>query len=198
MPRLFSGIELPEHIKDQLSDLEQPLPGAKWVAPDDLHITLRFFGDVSRRMGDELAELLSDIEIDAFELRLDTIGTFGGHDPRVIWAGVSASPSLEMLARANERAAQSAGLVAESRTFKAHVTLARLRGTPPDLVAGALGKIGAFRTSPFPVSKFVLFTSKPKVGGGPYLVDAEFPLRGNYADATEEDFAELWGDHASR
>lgn len=187
MPRLFTGIELPEEIKDQLSDLDQPLPGAKWVDPDDLHITLRFFGDISSRMADELAGFLAEIEVDAFELRLDGLGTFGGNDPRVIWAGVAESPALDLLARANERAARSAGLGAEPRAWKAHVTLARLRGTPPELIARMLGQLGAFRSAPFPVSRFVLFASKPKVGGGPYLVDAAFPLRGAYYDAADDD-----------
>ena len=190
MPRLFTGIELPDAIKEQLAALDQPLPAAKWVDADDLHITLRFFGDVSARMADELAALLAEIEVDAFELTLQGLGTFGGHDPRVIWAGVADSPGLETLARANERAARAAGLAAEPRAFKAHVTLARLRGTPPDLVARALGRIGAFRSARFPISRFVMYSSKPKVGGAPYLVDAAFPLRGAYFDATEDDIVD--------
>lgn len=192
MPRLFTGIELPDEIKDQLSELEQPLPGTRWVSPDDLHITLRFFGDVSGRLADELASLLGEIEVDAFELWLEGVGTFGGNDPRVIWAGVSASPQLDILARANERAALSAGLAPEPRAFKAHVTLARLRGTPPELVARTLGRIGAFRTKPFPVSRFALFSSKPNVGGGPYLLDAAFALHGAYFDATEDENQDQW------
>ena len=187
MPRLFTGVELPDEIKEQLSKLDQPLPAAKWVDEDDLHITLRFFGDVSARMANELTSLLADIEVDGFELRLEGLGTFGGSDPRVIWAGVSDSPGLELLARANDRAARAVGLAAEPRAFKAHVTLARLRGTPPDIVARALGRIGAFRSLPFTVSRFVLFSSKPKVGGGPYLVEAEFPLRGAWLDGAEDD-----------
>ena len=192
MPRLFAGIELPEDIKDQLSDLARPLPGAKWVDDDDLHLTLRFAGDIEGRVARDFTELLAEIEADAFELRLDGLGTFGGHEPRVIWAGVSQSPQLEALARACDRAARNAGLPADLKPFKAHVTLARLRGTPPEVVARALQQIGAFRTEPFSVSAFVLFSSRPKVGGGPYVVEATYPLRGGWYDMDDDARTDRW------
>ena len=78
---------------------------------------------------------------------------------------------------------RSAGLPPETRAFKPHVTLARLRGCPPDLVARCLGRIGAFRSRPFPVARFVLYSAKPSVGGGPYVVEEEYPLRGAWAEA---------------
>jgi 2'-5' RNA ligase len=87
------------------------------------------------------------------------------------------------LARANERAARAAGLPPEGRTFKPHVTVARLKYAGPDAIARILGRIGAFRSRPFLVGRFVLFSSRPKVGGGPYVVEAAFPLRGGeFAD----------------
>ena len=92
MPRLFAGIELPEAIRDQLSDLAGPLPGAKWVDDDDLHITLRFAGDIEGRIARDFTDLLGEIDADVFELRLQDIGTFGGNDPRSIWAGIVAEP----------------------------------------------------------------------------------------------------------
>lgn len=192
MPRLFTAIELPDDVKDQLGDLEKPLPGAKWVATDDLHITLRFAGDIEGRAEREFSELLAGIDADAFELRLADLGAFGGNEPRVIWAGVEPSPALEVLARANERAARAAGLPPDGRAFKPHVTLARLNRTPPEIVARYLGRIGAFRSRPFPVSRFVLFSSKPKVGGGPYVVEEAFPLRGGWHDDEEDEGPARW------
>lgn len=180
MPRLFTAIELPEDVKDRLGDLEKPLPGAKWVPTDDLHITLRFMGDVEGLIERELCEMLAGIDADAFELRLADLGAFGGSEPRIIWAGVAESPALATLARANERAARAAGLPPESRVYKPHVTLARLSGTPPEIVARYLGRIGAFRSRLFPVSRFVLYSSKPKSGGGPYVVEESFLLRGGW------------------
>ena len=111
---------------------------------------------------------------------------FGGNDPNSIWAGVEASPELDALARANERAARARGLPPEARPFKPHVTLARLRSASPDQVARILGRIGAFRSEPFLVGRFVLFSSRPKVGGGPYVVEEAFPLRGGeFADIAD-------------
>ncbi len=193
MPRLFAGIELPEEIKEQLSDLERPLPGARWVDHDELHITLRFAGEIEGRLARDFTDLLGEVEADAFELRLDGLGTFGGNEPRAIWAGVAPSPPLETLARACDRAARNAGLPPDTRPFKAHVTLARLRGTTPSEVAAYLERIGAFRTEAFPVERFVLLSSRPKVGGGPYVVEAAFPLRGSYGDMADDDeTTDLW------
>ena len=180
MPRLFAAIELPEDIKDALGALDRPLPGAKWVGIDDLHLTLRFAGDIFGRQAKDFADMLAEIDADAFELRLEGLGSFGGHEPRAIWAGVVDRPALETLARACDRAARNVGLPAEARHWKPHVTLARLRGTPPDLVARYLGRIGAFRTRPFAVGQFVLYSSKPTVGGGPYVVEETFTLKGGY------------------
>lgn len=187
MPRLFTGIELPEAVKDALVDLQQPLPGAKWVDHDNLHITLRFAGDVDNRVGRDFADLLAEIDVPVFELHVAGLGQFGGHEPHSLWAGVAPSPQLEALARANERAARSAGLPAEARNFKAHVTLARLRNTPPDLVARWLERKGRFSCEPFVVQQFVLYSSRPKTGGGPYLIEADYPLAGGYAGEMGEE-----------
>lgn len=181
MPRLFTAIELPENVTDALIDLQQPLPGAKWVSDEDMHITLRFAGDVDNRVARELTEALGEIDVPVFEIALRGLGAFGGNDPHALWAGVAPSEPLELLARAHERAARAAGLPADGRKFKAHVTLARLRNTPPDLVARWLGRHGAFASAPFCVQRFVLYSSRPRVGGGPYIVEADFPLAGGYA-----------------
>jgi len=183
MPRLFAGIEVPEEIGAELARLRQPLPGAKWTDPADFHITLRFAGDVERPVAREFAAGLAEIELDAFELRLAGLGAFGGNDPRAIYAGLERSDALAALARATERAARSAGLQPETRAFKPHVTLARLRATPPEAVARVLGRIGAFRSSAFFVPRFVLFSAKPNVGGGPYVAEETYQLIGGYDPA---------------
>lgn len=182
MPRLFTGIELPDDVRHRLARLKSPLPGAKWVEPENLHITLRFAGDVGNPVAAEFADALAQIGVSAFEVRFAGLGAFGGNDPHTLYAGIEAAEGLEALARANERAARIAGLSAESRTFKPHVTLARLRHSRPDAIAGFLGRHGAFRCEPFTADRFVLFSSRPNTGGGPYVVEQEFPLAGSYAD----------------
>ena len=150
MPRLFTGIEIPDEQREDIARLRMPLPGgSKWVEPDNLHLTLRFAGDISNAQAAELTDRLAGISADAFELRLAGLGTFGGNEPRSLWVGVEPSPELEALARANERAARACGLAPEPRVFKPHVTVANLRFATPDAVARILGRIGAFRSEPF-------------------------------------------------
>jgi 2'-5' RNA ligase len=187
MPRLFTGLELPHHVREQLHRLKAPLPGAKWVDADSLHVTLRFAGDIGNLIAREFAAALEQIDVPVFSLRISGLGAFGGNDPHVIYAGIEPSDSLDALARANERAARNAGLPAEGRAFKGHITLARLRHSSPEAVARYLGRHGAFRSEPFTIERFVLFSSKPLVGGGPYVAEQTFPLEGSYAGFEWED-----------
>ncbi|MDX2290349.1 MAG: RNA 2',3'-cyclic phosphodiesterase [Hyphomicrobiaceae bacterium] len=183
MPRLFTGLEIPEDIRDQLSDLSMPLPGAWWIDSDELHVTLRFAGDVDNPTADDFVRALDAINEEAFVARLAGLGTFGAKDPRSIWVGVEAGPALARLAKANERAARAAGLPPETRAFKAHVTIARLRNSPPQAIARMLARRSGYRSEPFLVTNFALFSSKPVTGGGPYIVEETFPLTGGGAPA---------------
>ena len=193
MPRLFTAIEIPRAVREHLALLRAPLPGAKWIEPEDMHITLRFAGDIDGRMADELVDQLAMIRARPFSAQVRGLGAFGGREPKVVWAGVEAGPELEALARAHERAARAAGLEPETRQFKPHVTLARMRGARQGTVARFLQHNGGFRTAPFSVDRFVLLSAKPGTGGGPYGVEAEFPFEGaGLAGAAEEDSESRW------
>lgn len=182
MPRLFSAIELPEDVRAELSSLHMTLPGARWLPPEDYHMTLRFAGDIDNRLADEFAANLASIDADAFEIRLAGLGAFGGNDPNLVYAAVEPCEALEALARAHEKAARNAGLPVQKRPFKAHVTLARLQHSNAEAVARYLTRFGGFRSAPIFVSRFVLMSSRPGTGGGPYGVVEAFPLRGGYSD----------------
>src|SRR5689334_590787 len=176
MPRLFSAIEIPRPLAERLTLLRAGLTGARWIDPENYHLTLRFIGDVDGSTAREFAEALGGIEVPAFELRLNGLGSFGGHKPRAIFAGIAPSDGLDALRRANERAAREAGLPPEGRNFKPHVTLARLRNARADAVAAYLEHQGGIAAEPFTVSRFVLYSSRNSVGGGPYVVEAAYPL----------------------
>lgn len=176
MPRLFAGIEIPIVQRQQLALLSGPLPGAKWVAAEDMHVTLRFAGDLDNHVADDFAEFLAGIEVPPFEMRITELGVFGGREPRLIYAAAEGGAVMEGLQRATERAARAAGLGPEARNYKPHVSLARLRGTPPEAVARFLGSRGKLVLAPFKVERFVLYSSKPKVGGGPYVIEEAYPL----------------------
>lgn len=176
MLRLFVGIELPESVRLRLSMIGAPLAGAKWIEPADMHITLRFAGDIDNRVAGELADFLAQVDAEPFEVRLTDLGAFGGRDPRIIYAGVEGGEPLAQLHRATDRACRSAGLEPEPHAWHPHVTLARLRGTRAEQVAQFLGSRARLETEPFTVERFVLFSARPKVGGGPYVVEEAYWL----------------------
>jgi 2'-5' RNA ligase len=178
MPRLFSAIELPDEVRAELYGLHQPLPSARWLKPDDYHLTLRFAGDIDNGLAREFVANLASVNVDAFELTVAGLGAFGGNDPHTVWAGVTPSPALDALARAHEKAARDAGLPPEKRTFKPHITLARMKGSRVDAVAMFLNRYSGYRSEPFFVGQAVLMSSRPMVGGGPYAIEDRFPLRG--------------------
>jgi 2'-5' RNA ligase len=176
MPRLFTGLEIPDDIRESLSMLRGGLPGARWIDPENYHLTLRFIGDVDDALAHEVASLLGMVSRPALELRLDGLSSFGGRRPRAVVATLAQTAALMELQAEHERLMQRVGLDPEGRKYTPHVTLARLRGSSSFEVAGYLSARAAFRWPPFSVSRFVLFSSRASVGGGPYVVEAAYPL----------------------
>ena len=176
MIRLFTGLEIPTDLADSLAMLRGGLPGARWIDSENYHMTLRFIGDVDDALAQEVAMSLRQVRRPAFDLRLDGLGSFGGRKPRAIFAAVEPSAPLLELQAEQERLLRRAGLEPEGRKFTPHVTLARLRDSSSRQVADYLGARGHFRSRSFPVSRFVLFSSKASVGGGPYVIEEAYPL----------------------
>ncbi len=177
MPRLFTGLEIPRDIGLALSLKRGGLMGARWIDPDNYHITLRYIGDIDHRTADEVVDVLERFgAAEPFEVVIDHLGVFGGNKPRALYAGVAPSPALSRLQAAHERALQRVGLPPEGRKFVPHVTLARLRDTPPGDLASHIAQSGQFIPLRFTATRFVLFSSRESVGGGPYVVEQDFPL----------------------
>ncbi len=176
MPRLFTGLEVPQALRESLSLLRGGLPGARWIDPENYHLTLRFIGDVDDETAREIGWQLGKIRCKDFELRLDGLLSFGGRKPRAIVAAAAPSQSVMELQAEHERLMQRVGLEPEGRKYTPHVTLARLRNSSSFEVAEYLSARAAFRSQPFTVSQFVLFSARASVGGGPYIVEAAYPL----------------------
>ena len=176
MPRLFTGLEIPASLGDSLSLLRGGLHGARWIDPENYHLTLRFIGDVDDEIAREIAWLLGKVRRKNFELHLDGLQAFGGRRPRALVAAVAPSQSVMDLHAEHERLMQRVGLDPEGRKYTPHVTLARLRDSSSFEVADYLTARAAYRSLPFSVSRFVLFSSRDSVGGGPYVVEAAYPL----------------------
>jgi RNA 2',3'-cyclic 3'-phosphodiesterase len=176
MPRLFTGIELPDDVRAELAALRGGLPNARWIEPDDYHITLRFIGDIGVAMANEIASELDGVRKRDVTISIESIGVFGGEKPRAVIARVAATEPLSSLQGEHERLMRRVGAPAELRKFTPHVTLARLRGADARSVASYIEARGVFRPIVFQAPRFVLYSSRESTGGGPYLVEAEYPL----------------------
>ena len=176
MPRLFTALEIPPHVAQSLSMMRGGLPGARWIDAENYHLTLRFIGDIDDSLAHEIAGMLGRVRRQAFELRLDGLSSFGGRKPRALVASVQPITPLMELQAEHERILQRLGLEPEGRKYTPHVTLARLRDSSSWQVADYLSARGHYRSASFEVSRFVLFSSRNSVGGGPYIVEADYPL----------------------
>jgi 2'-5' RNA ligase len=176
MIRLFTGLEIPPDLAESLATLRGGLPGARWIDSENYHLTLRFIGDIDERLAQEIAALLRQVRRPQFDLRFDGLTSFGGRKPRAIVAAAEPVAPLMELQAEHERLLQRVGLEPEGRKFTPHVTLARLRDSSSRQVADYLATRGHFRARDIPVSRFVLFSSRTSIGGGPYVVEATYPL----------------------
>ncbi len=176
MPRLFTGVEIPADIGQALGMLRGGLPGARWIDPQNYHLTLRFIGDVDDMVAQEIALMLGRVKRGAFDIYIEGLMPFGGRKPRAVVAAVAHTQALLDVQAEQERLMQRIGLEPEGRKYTPHVTLARLRDSSSQVVAEYLSARGYFRTAAFHVSRFVLFSSRASVGGGPYVVEASYPL----------------------
>jgi 2'-5' RNA ligase len=178
MIRLFAAIAIPEEVAQVLAPLAQGVPGARWSAPEQLHITLRFAGEVSEAVADDLDAALSGVTVPPFETALAGVGSFGDEGGvHAIWAGVEACEPLELLHRRCESAARRGGLKADTRVWKPHVTLAYLRGADVARVAAWSQRHNLLRAPAFRVGQFSLYSSWRTRRGSVYRLERAYPLR---------------------
>ncbi len=176
MTRLFVALALPDLVAGQLLLLQGGVPGARWSERDQLHLTLRFIGEVDGRIASEIDDALATIEAPRFSLALKGVGEFGGKNPRALWAGVRDEAPVIFLQRKIESVLQRIGLPAEERKFRPHVTLARLRASPRGRVMGFLAAHALYASAPFEVNTFILYSSKMTPNGSLYRAERAYPL----------------------
>jgi len=176
MRRLFVGLAMPAEIAAGLERLQAGVPGARWQRREQFHLTLRFIGEVDGRDATAIDDALSLISVPRFSLELHAVGTFGGRDPRELWAGVRANDALMHLQRKIETALQRVGLPADSRKFTPHVTLARLKASPRGRVMDYLTDHALYASAPFEVDKFLLYSSMLTSDGSIYTPEREYAL----------------------
>jgi RNA 2',3'-cyclic 3'-phosphodiesterase len=178
MPRLFIAIELPQAVRDQIARLKRPIPTARWVRPEHMHITVRFIGNVEAA---QIETALDGVNGESFALTLRGTGRFPPSRkkaPRVLWVGLEDAPALVNLHHAVNAALESVGIPPDhSHGFNPHLTLARLRTHNPAPEATAFLKQTAdFRLPPVTVDEFVLIESILTPHGPQYTIRRRYTL----------------------
>ena len=176
MHRLFVAIRPPEEVRDLLIDAMDDSPALRWVGDDQLHLTLRFIGEVERPVANDIAAVLDRIRSPAFELRVKGVGKFEKRNSGALWAGITPKEPVAALAGKVERALQLAGLEPEHRAFSPHITLARWNRRNSGAVDAFLTRNADLRSDPFAVDRFILYESKLSRHGPHYEAIAEFQL----------------------
>lgn len=181
MIRLFVGLKIPEEIRRRMAWLARGVDIARWVPEENIHITLRFIGEVPEDQAEDLSAALETVRAAPFSLILSGAGHFeSGGRVRALWLGLERSEELNGLYGKVESALVRAGQPPERRKFKPHVTLARLKDARPSAVSGWLAANTMFKAVPFTVDRFVLFSSHLGSKGAVYTPEVVFPLRATY------------------
>jgi 2'-5' RNA ligase len=176
--RLFVALDLPRTLRDRLSMLANAgLPGARWVPPENYHLTLRFIGETPGHRAEEIDDALAGLRARGFSLTLSGLGTFTkGNRASALWVGVERNPQLDHLQSKIETALQRCGLEPERRRFQPHVTLARLDNVPEMKLVSYVQAHNLFRTDPLAVEHFTLFSSQLGKEASVYTPEVEYAL----------------------
>jgi 2'-5' RNA ligase len=175
--RLFVGLDLPWSVRERLSFLSGGIPGARWLPPENYHITLRFIGEVAAHRAEEIDLALGALRARSFTLSLTGVGTFEkAGRPVALWVGVERNPQLELLQTKIETACQRTGLEPERRRFNPHVTLARLDNPVELKLAAFVQANNLFRSEPVQVEHFTLFSSRLGKEASVYTAEVEYGL----------------------
>lgn len=177
MYRLFVAIPLPESTINHLQRISSGVAGARWLKPDQIHLTLRFIGEVDGAVFRDIGQALHEIETDPFKLSLEGVGTFPSHkDPRVLWVGVSKNEPLMHLQRKIESVLVRAGVQPDGRRFTPHVSIARLRDIRMNKVADFIAHNSMFKAESFPANNFCLVSSHLGSEGASYQIEERYQM----------------------
>jgi len=174
--RLFAAIAIPEPLRMRLTLLQGGIPGARWSQPENLHLTLRFIGEVDQAKARDIDSMLAALDVPSFDVTLKGAGEFGGKEPNAVWAGVAPNAALMHLAAKIESALQRMGMPADPRKYTPHVTLATLRDAPVAKVTDFVLGHCLFDSGPFHVKWFGLYSSHPSSRGSTYVLESRYDL----------------------
>jgi RNA 2',3'-cyclic 3'-phosphodiesterase len=166
--RLFFAIRPPAPVRDAIIDIEAGIDNARWQDEDQLHLTLRYIGDVETHLADDLADAAALLRFDPFELRVAGCGHFEKKGrPTSVWAGIAPSEPLVRLQRKLEQICVKCGLPAETRKFAPHITVARLNSSS-ESPASFLARHAGLDLGPWTVDSYILYQSHLRDQGSLY------------------------------
>ena len=179
MFRLFAGLALPEDLRSRLAVLQGGIDGARWVASENMHITLRFIGEVDEITAEEIDGALSRLTASPLNISLSGAGRFNSRNkPRAVWVGVEKTPDLMALQEKVDRAIINIGLPPEGRKYMPHVTLARMKNARAQHTQNWVAVHDLFLAAPFVAREVVLYESRLGRAGADYSPVAIYPLAG--------------------
>ncbi len=180
MYRLFIAIDIPETVLTQVDSLCHGLRGANWFTPEQMHITIRFIGEVDGAIMHDTIEALDTILLPPVDIHLKGVGFFPPHrEAEKIWAGVEKTESLVQLRNRIESALTRAGLDPEGRKFAPHIPLGKVKEVADQDLAEFLMISSLFEIESFKVNSFSLYSSFLGTEGAYHTQEAEFPLNQN-------------------
>jgi RNA 2',3'-cyclic 3'-phosphodiesterase len=185
--RLFAAIDLPPSTKRLLVDLDPHLRGVRWVAPEQMHLTLGFFGNVTEDVDLRLREKIGVIHFGAFFLPIASIGTFPPKGPpKIVWIGVgNGHPHLFQIHKRVQEAALSAGLEPDLRAWHPHITLARCREISPQEIRKFLKSNVDLDLGMIRVETFHLYSSKLTPDGSIHTRELTVPCSGGLSSLSD-------------
>ena len=183
--RLFVALSIPDAVAQSLLLIQGGVPGARWQSREQLHLTLRFIGEVNGHEAAMLDDALAGIHAPAFEMHLHAVGQFGNKQPHALWAAARPNPALDHLQRKVDSAIRRVGQPQDQHKFTPHVTLARLRHPEVEKVTQWLAYHALYTSTEFTVGAFGLYSSKLTSDGSVYRVEQDYPLEGAYGEADD-------------
>ena len=179
MIRLFTALDIPADIRDRLYDMGREIKGARSVPRQQLHLTLKFIGEVPEDMLQSIQGALAVLPSTPFTLALQGLGRFPARGPaRIVWAGCRAESRLQQLFSNLEEALEPLGIAREGREYFPHITIARLKIPSPAALREFLTRHAAFATETFEVRCYSLYSSKLSSQGADHKVEGCFRLTG--------------------
>ncbi|MFZ3484604.1 RNA 2',3'-cyclic phosphodiesterase [Sphingomonas sp. 3-13AW] len=176
MHRLFVALRPPPDIRQQLLGVMDGVDHARWQDDEQLHLTIRFIGNVERPVAEDIATALGNVHAAPITLRLNGVGCFDRRGrTTTLWAGVHPHDALATLHRKVDQALARAGLPHEGRAFHPHITLARTNaGTGP--ADGFLARHAGLTSASFTLTHMLLYESTLGREGARYEAVARYPL----------------------